>query len=55
MLGGAGELFSVEAGHRVDEAAKLMSLHDFSQISITKGGRLVLKRRRQKRRKRIGA
>jgi len=40
-MGGAGELFSVEAGHRVDEAAKLMSLHDFSQISITKGGRLV--------------
>jgi cystathionine beta-synthase len=40
-MGGAGELFSVEAGHRVDEAAKLMSLHDFSQISITKSGRLV--------------
>jgi cystathionine beta-synthase len=40
-MGGAGELFSVEAGRRVEEAAKLMSTHDFSQISITKNGRLV--------------
>ena len=40
-IGGAGELFSVEASRRVEEAAKLMSAHDFSQISITKNGRLV--------------
>ena len=40
-MGGAGELFSVEAGHRVDEAAKLMSLHDFSQVSVTKDGRII--------------
>jgi len=40
-MGGAGELFAVEASRRVEEAAKLMSTHDFSQISITKNGRLV--------------
>jgi cystathionine beta-synthase len=40
-MGGAGELFSVEASRRVDEAAKLMGTHDFSQLSITKNGRLI--------------
>ena len=39
--GVSGELFSVEAAQSVEEAARLMSLHDFSQISVTKGGRIV--------------
>ena len=40
-MGGAGELFAVEATRPVGEAAKLMGTHDFSQISITKSGRLI--------------
>jgi cystathionine beta-synthase len=40
-LGMSGELFALEAGRPVSEAAHLMSLHDFSQISITKSGRLI--------------
>jgi len=40
-MGGAGELFSVEAARPVEEAAKLMSTHDFSQLSVMKNGRLV--------------
>jgi cystathionine beta-synthase len=40
-MGLSGELFALEAGQPVSEAAQLMSLHDFSQISITKNGRLV--------------
>ena len=39
--GVSGELFTVEAAHSVDEAARLMSLHDFSQVSITKEGRII--------------
>jgi cystathionine beta-synthase len=39
--GVSGELFTVEAARSVEEAAKLMSLHDFSQVSITKEGRIV--------------
>jgi cystathionine beta-synthase len=39
--GVSGELFTVEAAHSVEEAAKLMSLHDFSQVSITKEGRII--------------
>jgi len=39
--GVSGELFSVEAARSVEEAAKLMSAHDFSQISVTKDGRIV--------------
>ena len=39
--GVSGELFTVEAARSVEEAAKLMSLHDFSQISITKEGRII--------------
>ena len=40
-VGGAGELFAVEATRPVEDAAKLMSTHDFSQVSVTKNGRLV--------------
>ena len=39
--GVSGELFTVEAAHSVEEAARLMSLHDFSQVSITKEGRII--------------
>jgi cystathionine beta-synthase len=37
----SGELRSIEASEPVSAAVKLMSEHDFSQISITRGGRLV--------------
>jgi cystathionine beta-synthase len=40
-MGMSGELFALEAARPVEEAARLMSRHDFSQISVTKGGRLV--------------
>ena len=40
-MGGAGELFAVEAARPVEDAAKLMSTHDFSQVSVTKNGRIV--------------
>ncbi|MGE5245180.1 MAG: pyridoxal-phosphate dependent enzyme [Betaproteobacteria bacterium] len=39
--GVSGELFSVEASAAVEEAVKMMSAHDFSQISITRDRRLV--------------
>jgi cystathionine beta-synthase len=39
--GVSGELFTVEAAQSVEQAARLMSLHDFSQISVTKGGRII--------------
>jgi len=39
--GVSGELFTVEAARTVEEAAKLMSLHDFSQVSVTKEGRII--------------
>ena len=39
--GVSGELFTVEAARTVAEAAKLMSLHDFSQVSVTKDGRII--------------
>jgi cystathionine beta-synthase len=39
--GVSGELFTVEAARSVEEAAKLMSLHDFSQVSVTKEGRII--------------
>ena len=41
VMGGAGELFAVEAARPVEDAAKLMSTHDFSQVSVTKNGRLI--------------
>jgi cystathionine beta-synthase len=40
-LGVSGELFAVEAAQPVEEAVRVMSDHDFSQISVTKNGRIV--------------
>ncbi|MGH7690855.1 MAG: pyridoxal-phosphate dependent enzyme [Gemmatimonadaceae bacterium] len=37
----SGELFSVEAHEPIEHALRVMSLHDFSQISITQDHRLV--------------
>jgi len=39
--GVSGELLSIESRERVAAAVKLMSAHDFSQISITRDARLV--------------
>lgn len=39
--GVSGELLSIESREPVSAAVKLMSAHDFSQISITRDGRLV--------------
>ncbi|CAN5367019.1 pyridoxal-phosphate dependent enzyme [soil metagenome] len=39
--GVSGELFAVEASRPVEEAVRVMSEHDFSQISITRDGRVV--------------
>ena len=39
--GVSGELFAVEASRPVEEAVRVMSEHDFSQISVTKNGRIV--------------
>jgi cystathionine beta-synthase len=40
-LGVSGELYSVEAARPVEDAVKVMSDHDFSQISVTKDGRVI--------------
>ena len=40
-LGVSGELYSVESAQPVEEAIRLMSDHDFSQISVTQDGRVV--------------
>jgi len=40
-LGVSGELYTIEAARPVEEAVKVMSEHDFSQISVTKDGRIV--------------
>jgi len=40
-MGVSGELFTVEAARPVEEAVRTMSDHDFSQISVTKDGRIV--------------
>src|SRR5689334_14908861 len=40
-LGVSGELSSVEAAKPVEDAVRLMSEHDFSQISVTRDGRVV--------------
>ena len=40
-MGVSGELFAVEAARPVEEAVKLMSDHDFSQVSVTKDGRII--------------
>jgi cystathionine beta-synthase len=39
--GVSGELFAVEASRPVEDAVRVMSEHDFSQISITRDGRVV--------------
>ena len=40
-LGVSGELYAVEAAQPVEEAVRVMSEHDFSQISVTRNGRVV--------------
>jgi cystathionine beta-synthase len=40
-LGVSGELYAVEAARPVEEAVRTMSDHDFSQISVTRNGRIV--------------
>jgi cystathionine beta-synthase len=40
-LGVSGELHAVEASQLVEDAIRVMSDHDFSQISITRDGRVV--------------
>ena len=40
-LGVSGELYAVEAARPVEEAIRVMSDHDFSQISVTRDGRVV--------------
>ena len=37
----SGELYAVEAARPVEEAIRVMSDHDFSQISITRNGRVI--------------
>src|SRR5216110_502643 len=37
----SGELFSIEAARPVEDAIRIMSDHDFSQISITRDGRVI--------------
>jgi len=40
-MGVSGELCAVEAVRPVEDAVRVMSEHDFSQISVTKNGRVV--------------
>jgi cystathionine beta-synthase len=40
-MGVSGELYAVEANRPIEEAVQVMSHHDFSQISVTKDGRIV--------------
>ncbi|MGH9253917.1 MAG: pyridoxal-phosphate dependent enzyme [Vicinamibacterales bacterium] len=40
-LGVSGELYAVEASRPVEEAIRIMSDRDFSQISVTRNGRVV--------------
>jgi cystathionine beta-synthase len=40
-LGLSGELHAVEAAQPVEEALRVMSDHDFSQISVTRDGRVI--------------
>jgi cystathionine beta-synthase len=37
----SGELYTLEAARPVEEAIRVMSDHDFSQISVTRGGRVI--------------
>jgi cystathionine beta-synthase len=40
-MGVSVELFAVEASRPVEDAVRLMGEHDFSQISVTKSGRII--------------
>ena len=40
-LGVSGELYAIEASRPVEEAIRIMSDHDFSQLSVTRSGRVV--------------
>jgi cystathionine beta-synthase len=40
-LGVSGELYTVEAAQPVEVAVRIMSEHDFSQLCVTKDGRIV--------------
>jgi len=40
-LGVSGELYSIEAARPVEDAIRVMSDHDFSQLSVTRGGRVI--------------
>ena len=40
-LGVSGELYAVEAAQPVEVAVRIMSEHDFSQLSVTKDGRVI--------------
>jgi len=40
-LGVSGELYAVEAARPVEDAIRIMSEHDFSQISVIRGGRVI--------------
>jgi cystathionine beta-synthase len=40
-LGVSGELFSIEAARPVEDAIRIMSDHDFSQISVIRSGRVI--------------
>jgi len=37
----SGELYSIEAARPVEDAIRIMSDHDFSQLSVTRGGRVI--------------
>ena len=40
-MGVSGELYTVEASQPVEEAIRIMSDRDFSQLSVTRNGRVV--------------
>jgi cystathionine beta-synthase len=40
-LGVSGELYSIEAARPVEDAIRVMSDRDFSQLSVTRGGRVI--------------
>ena len=40
-LGVSGELYSIEAARPLEDAIRIMSDHDFSQLSVTRSGRVI--------------
>src|SRR6188472_1585098 len=40
-MGVSGELYTIECSRPIEEAVRVMSDHDFSQLSITRNGRVV--------------